>query len=842
MSNAGSKTKSKQKNGRNESQWLPEEDDAFFSFEGNAANKLDGDDFAIGTSYSRQSNSLSGTDRKKPKHGLGSISNGQGVKSLNTKGIAKQTAEVSSQKSFIGLQQSKKKMFESEACKATTSRGAAQAGSQRWPTPAPGLKMKDVTYTRTSSIGPARSQPTNSSSAYSPSSSTARRPQQKPAVNRSSFKIGAAPPLLMTPATRLARNPNSSSSGRNSASTTYSSSSSSSTGRKRNSVASTKLTRCKHGASSEEAVTIDSSSEEEADDPRKPLHSKASFLFIGSRRLGEVTVHWPAISSAPSSSSSPSLNPPTIKMLLKSESGARSLLLVEVSELTLVFFGRNSDSSSSSSSSSSASSLGVVPLAFQTKAGGSLAKQFQEFYAPEKGDFVLLTVPSASVAVVRARLAGVQLWKPLDAPSTETAAKAVMVAADKAGGSERDGDEEEDGGEDDGEGLSATTVKDSDDEEEDLLNRLNPVERALRCLSDQDARTCLKALELSEPRESPRRRSRRLHGKYEPSAAEGRVLLHYPPEKGAAYVVPITRGDLNRLEPFEFLNDNLVDFYFKFMARERRVVATKERALPPLTLGRDRDGGGSGSSNVGGNGVGSSSSSSGGGSGGNGGGGGADAEEEQEGSSSSSSGGGSGGNGGGGGADAEEEQEEEPKDIAALHLAQSHLFTAHFYKKLTAGKLEGRRTRSQRTKTAAESDDDDENCEGAANATSKTKKRRAARDCDEDSAVWDQETAAHAAVARWTKDLDVFSKKFVLVPIVEHLHWSMAIVCNLDCLEDYLEWRRRQRAALRVEQRGALSGDSSDDGSVLSEEEEEGEGMDLFSEEAPQQQEELEAE
>ena len=31
---------------------------------------------------------------------------------------------------------------------------------------------------------------------------------------------------------------------------------------------------------------------------------------------------------------------------------------------------------------------------------------------------------------------------------------------------------------------------------------------------------------------------------------------------------------------------------------------------------------------------------------------------------------------------------------------------------------------------------------------------------------------------RWTRGVDVFAKKFLLVPVVEDLHWSLAIVCH----------------------------------------------------------------
>ena len=37
---------------------------------------------------------------------------------------------------------------------------------------------------------------------------------------------------------------------------------------------------------------------------------------------------------------------------------------------------------------------------------------------------------------------------------------------------------------------------------------------------------------------------------------------------------------------------------------------------------------------------------------------------------------------------------------------------------------------------------------------------------------------AYARVERWTRGVDVFAKKFLLVPVVEDLHWSLAIVCH----------------------------------------------------------------
>ncbi|CAM9497083.1 unnamed protein product, partial [Discosporangium mesarthrocarpum] len=40
-------------------------------------------------------------------------------------------------------------------------------------------------------------------------------------------------------------------------------------------------------------------------------------------------------------------------------------------------------------------------------------------------------------------------------------------------------------------------------------------------------------------------------------------------------------------------------------------------------------------------------------------------------------------------------------------------------------------------------------------------------------------------VKSWTKNMDLFSKKFVLVPIAENLHWSMAVLVNLHKLKAF---------------------------------------------------------
>ncbi|CAN0223242.1 unnamed protein product, partial [Ectocarpus fasciculatus] len=43
--------------------------------------------------------------------------------------------------------------------------------------------------------------------------------------------------------------------------------------------------------------------------------------------------------------------------------------------------------------------------------------------------------------------------------------------------------------------------------------------------------------------------------------------------------------------------------------------------------------------------------------------------------------------------------------------------------------------------------------------------------------------AAYSKVQHWTRNVDLFKKKFVLVPVVEDMHWSLACLCNLDKLE-----------------------------------------------------------
>jgi len=52
---------------------------------------------------------------------------------------------------------------------------------------------------------------------------------------------------------------------------------------------------------------------------------------------------------------------------------------------------------------------------------------------------------------------------------------------------------------------------------------------------------------------------------------------------------------------------------------------------------------------------------------------------------------------------------------------------------------------------------------------------------------------AYARVERWTRDVDVFAKKFLIVPVFEDQHWSLAIVCHPGVLAKRALARRRRK-------------------------------------------------
>jgi len=137
-----------------------------------------------------------------------------------------------------------------------------------------------------------------------------------------------------------------------------------------------------------------------------------------------------------------------------------------------------------------------------------------------------------------------------------------------------------------------------------------------------------------------------------------------------------------------------------------------------------------------------------------------------------------------------------------------HLFTAHFYKKLTgksdkhalakaaaasakAGGSGGGSGRGSggngRGGGSTQNHSDDSSDDGDFGDGGREGRKRNAAEAS---------LLAHLNVERWTKDLDLFGKRFTVVPIVDHLHWSVAIICNLDRLEDH--WRRWRTRALRA--------------------------------------------
>ncbi|KAI5799168.1 hypothetical protein DFH27DRAFT_525727 [Peziza echinospora] len=50
---------------------------------------------------------------------------------------------------------------------------------------------------------------------------------------------------------------------------------------------------------------------------------------------------------------------------------------------------------------------------------------------------------------------------------------------------------------------------------------------------------------------------------------------------------------------------------------------------------------------------------------------------------------------------------------------------------------------------------------------------------------WSQDNIQ--SLLKWTSRVDLFSKSFVVVPINEHYHWYLAIICNLDKLENQVQ-------------------------------------------------------
>ncbi|CAH0376337.1 unnamed protein product [Pelagomonas calceolata] len=174
------------------------------------------------------------------------------------------------------------------------------------------------------------------------------------------------------------------------------------------------------------------------------------------------------------------------------------------------------------------------------------------------------------------------------------------------------------------------------------------------CIEDSSDDEAAGAAPAPATKERPRRTRATRAG---PAETDPTPVFQYPPGVAASDSIVVTRGDLRRLEPDEFLNDNLVDFYLK-------VIVADARRSP---LGEDPAFG----------------------------------------------------------------------DVARDVHAFSSTTASHFFTKLREGDSRGKL---------------------------KPDSEKAQR--------------AHARVERWTRGVDVFAKKFLLVPVVEDLHWSLAIVCH----------------------------------------------------------------
>ncbi|XP_066937467.1 sentrin-specific protease 6-like isoform X5 [Macrobrachium rosenbergii] len=80
--------------------------------------------------------------------------------------------------------------------------------------------------------------------------------------------------------------------------------------------------------------------------------------------------------------------------------------------------------------------------------------------------------------------------------------------------------------------------------------------------------------------------------------------------------------------------------------------------------------------------------------------------------------------------------------LSEIHRTRTHVFSTFFYKRLTSKPKKGRRPHAI---------EDDPKLSAA-------EKR-------------------HARVKSWTKNVDIFEKDFIVIPINEHAHWFLAIIC-----------------------------------------------------------------
>jgi Ulp1 family protease len=50
------------------------------------------------------------------------------------------------------------------------------------------------------------------------------------------------------------------------------------------------------------------------------------------------------------------------------------------------------------------------------------------------------------------------------------------------------------------------------------------------------------------------------------------------------------------------------------------------------------------------------------------------------------------------------------------------------------------------------------------------------------------EAAKYERVRKWTKNVDIFAKDYIFVPIHDHAHWSLAVICHpgvLPCVHQH---------------------------------------------------------
>ena len=97
------------------------------------------------------------------------------------------------------------------------------------------------------------------------------------------------------------------------------------------------------------------------------------------------------------------------------------------------------------------------------------------------------------------------------------------------------------------------------------------------------------------------------------------------------------------------------------------------------------------------------------------------------------------------------------EETRSIMRAQMHVFSSFFYKRLIQGTLAANPS--------------DAATHGGGYWCDACEEQRATK-------VWRQSEAGYHNVRRWTRNVDIFSKTYLVVPVNEHLHWSLAIVCN----------------------------------------------------------------